>query len=267
MSTAQGRTGGAHIVRYNLEGNLLWETDIPELAGEYGQDMCEASDGGLLVLDNYHPDITHTDVYGNYEWQFTPPGFGNNFGWTIDTTMDGGIIFGGENAWSEPNGSKTDLSGMISLHDSLGNELWRDYVYNSGCVAIYSIRQLSQGGYIAAGEAFSQEGGVQGILIKYAPELGIEHENSLPVLAIYAISPNPVSSTAAIDFSLLEAGEASLTLYDLNGRVVSIISEGVFSEGSNTVEWNSPEDLSTGCYLLMLSSAGGNITRSVVFLR
>ena len=148
-------SGGPHLVRYDMDGNLLWETDIPELAGKYGQEMCRASDGGLLVLDNYHPSITHTDIYGNYDWHFGPPGMGSNYGHSVSTTMDGGILFGGENTYSPPGESKTDYSGMISRHDSLGNELWRDYVYNSGCIIIYSARQLSQGGYIAAGFAVS----------------------------------------------------------------------------------------------------------------
>lgn len=155
--------------------------------------------------------------------------------------------FCGENAWTEPDGSKSDLSGIISRHDSLGNELWRDYVYNSGCRALYAVRQLSQGGYIAAGKAFTPENGTQGLLIKYAPEVGIEHqENSLRV-AINSIFPNPVSLTASIEFSLPEPGSASLTLYDLNGRVVNIVSEGLFVKGSNIVEWTVSVNLSSGC--------------------
>jgi len=263
----QTTTGGPHVVRYDLDGNLLWETDIPELAGDFAQDMCEASDEGLLILDSYRPYITHTDYYGNYDWQFSPPGWGSDWGWCIDTTMDGGIIFGGENAWTEPDGSKSDLSGMISRHDSLGNELWRDYVYNSGCRALNSVRQLSQGGYIAAGKAFSPENGTQGILIKYAPEVGIEHGEEPSAVVINLISPNPVSLTASIEFSLAESGSASLALYDLNGRVVDIVSEGIFAEGSNIVDWTVSENLSNGCYLLRLSSDTENVTRNVVILR
>jgi hypothetical protein len=171
----EGDPSGTYIVRYSLNGDLLSEYRIPEMQGRYGFDMCEASDNGLLIVNNYHPDIFHTDYLGNYQWQFEPPGWGSNYGWSVTTTMDGGILFGGENAEYIPLGdSKTELSGMISRHDSQGNELWRDYVYNSGCTAIYSARQLSCGGYIAAGEAWSPENGQQGFLIKYAPETGIE---------------------------------------------------------------------------------------------
>ncbi len=120
---------------------------------------------------------------------------------------------------------------------------------------------------VILGTAFGAAAGSQGVLLRYAPELGIEHEDISPVLTINTISPNPVSTSAEIGFTLALDGEASLSLYDLNGRVVSNISEGVFSKGSNVVQWNSPDDLSNGCYLLMLSSASGNVTRNVVFLR
>ena len=99
----QGSTYGTYLVRYDLDGNLLWETGIPELSGQIAQDMCEANDGGLFILDNYVPSIYHTDYYGHYEWHFGPPGAGQPYGWTIDTTMDGGIIYGGENADNPPN--------------------------------------------------------------------------------------------------------------------------------------------------------------------
>jgi len=262
-------SGGPHLVRYDMDGNLLWETaiDFPTPGtAPYAQAMCRASDGGLLVLDNYHPEIAHTDLYGNFEWYFNPPGAGDNYGWSVNTTMDGGILFGGENTYSPPGESKTDYSGMISRHDSLGSELWRDYVYNSGCIIIYSARQLSQGGYIAAGQAWSSVNGMQGFLIKYAPELGVEDAGSLPSVAINTVSPNPVTSSATIEFSLIEDGEASLTLYDLNGRVVEVITRELFSEGQHTMQW-TPGGISSGCYLLRLSSANGSVTRNVVFLK
>lgn len=258
--------GGPHIVRYDLDGNLLWETDIPELAGEFGQDMCEASDNGLFILDSHVPYIAHTDYSGNYQWHFQPPGWGDNWGWSISTTMDGGIIFGGENAYFQPSQAKTDLSGMISRHDSQGNELWRDYVYNSGCTALYSVRQLSQGGYIAAGEAFSSQSGVQGILIKYAPETGIESGNIDPTVNIGKLSPNPFSTTLDITYSLPVQTDATITVHDLSGRIVDVIDQGLFSEGQHTIQW-IPNGISSGFYLVRLSSTSGSVTRNVMFLR
>jgi len=256
---------GPYVVRYDLDGNMLWETAV-EFPGSgpapYAQAMCEASNDGLLIMDNYTPLIIHSDYYGNTQWYFSPPGLGQDYGWSIDTTMDGGIIFGGENRSDEI----WDASGMISRHNADGTEMWRDYVYESGCLCIYSVHQLSQGGYIAAGYANpSSTDSYQGFLMKYSPEMGIgepvDTELNLEV------SPNPFSSLLSVHFTLPEAGNASVCIYDLSGRLVSTVTEGLFPEGNNSVEWDVPEDLSSGCYFVQYNSEMGSRNESVALIK
>ncbi len=271
----QGRTettsGGPHLVRYDLDGNLLWETvlEYPYSGSSLqAQDMCRASDGGLLFLDNYHPRIAHFDILGNFDWFFSAPGSGSNYGWSISTTMDGGFIYTGENTIPLTNGLKLERSGMISRHDSQGNELWSNFVY--GCTVLYSACQLSQGGYIAAGRAFtstdSYQGYYQGYLIKYAPELGIESGN-VSVVEIASVSPNPFSSSLSITCSLPSQVETSLTAYDLNGRIVDVVEVGSFPAGEHTVLWTPSSELSSGCYQIRLHTDIGTDVVNCVLLK
>ena len=264
---AQGNTPttplGPHLLRYDMDGNLLWETNFPDWPGPVtpeAEAMCEASDGGLLLMDNYWPAIMHTDYEGNPDWWFGPPSSTQPYGYSIATTMDGGIIYGGQNT-PDPDVPGSQYSGMITRHDSSGNELWRDYVYNSGCAAIYSVRQLAQGGYIAAGY-----NGNQGFLIKYAPELGFESQEGSPTLTISSISPNPFSAATEIQFSLVEAGDANLTVFDLNGRVVDVLGEGVFAEGEHTIQW-APEGIASGCYMVRLTTEYGSAIENMVLIK
>ena len=252
--------GGPHLVRYDMDGNLLWEMqlDFPGGVTCFAQQMCRASDGGLLVLDNYHPEIAHYDLQGNFDWYFAPPGVGEPWGWSVSTTMDGGILFGGECA---DNPERKGICGMISRHNADGMELWRDYVYNSGCDIIYSAIQLSQGGYIAAGQANGQ-----GYLIKYAPEMGIEETTPSAGLEM-SVFPNPCSSELSVIFGLPEAGSASVHIYDLPGRLVSMVADGEFPSGSNTITWTVPEGLSSGCYLVRMDTSYGHITENCVLIR
>lgn len=258
----EGDPGCTYIVRYNLDGDLLSQYRIPEMEGEYGFDMCEASDDGLLIVDNYNPLIVHTDYYGYFDWSIWAPGLGQPYGWSIDSTMDGGFIYGGENKADEI----WDACGMISRHNADGTELWRDYVYNSGCLCIYSAHQLSQGGYIVAGYANpSSTDGHQGFLMKYAPELGIEESDPSNALHL-DISPNPCSSVLSVSFVLPESGKASVQVYDLSGRLVDTVADGLFPAGDNTVEWTVPQDVSSGCYLVQYSSGLGFRTESVFLI-
>ena len=41
--------------------------------------------------------------------------------------------------------------------------------------------------------------------------------------------PNPFTNSTTIDFSLLQAGRYTITLYDLTGRMVKVVKQG-FSE-------------------------------------
>ena len=191
---------------------------------------------------------------GNQNWWTSPPGVGLTPGWSLSTTMDGG------GCEEDPQSSK-GICGIISRHDFQGNELWRDYVHNSGCDNIYSIRQLSQGGYIAAGQA-----GNQGFLIKYAPELGFESQEVSPSMKISSISPNPFSVVTEIQFSIAEPGEASLTVFDLNGRVVDVLIDGLFSEGEHTLQW-APVGISSSCYLVRLTTSDDSVTRNMVLIK
>ena len=269
---AQGNTpstpGGPHLLRYDMDGNLLWVENFPEWPGTVtpgAQAMCEASDGGLLLMDNYWPVVCHTDYFGSFDWWFAPPSATQPYGYSIATTMDGGIIYGGQNT-PDPDIPGSQYSGMITRHDSSGNELWRDYVYNSGCSAIYSVRQLSQGGYVAAGYAYSSGAGNQGFLIKYAPEMGIEEQYPDASLNLEA-SPNPFSSFLSVSFSLPEAGNASIRIYDLSGRLVSTVMDGQFPAGTNSVEWAVPEDVSSGCYLIQYIAASGTLSDTIMLIK
>jgi len=265
----EGDPGGTYIVRYSMDGDLLSEYWIPELIGKYGFDMCEAADGGLLILTNNSPTIAHTDYYGNVDWYTSPPYWDRDtasYGWSIDTTMDGGIIYGGENRYQPPgNNFDIDPSGMIVRMDYEGNFFWSDYVYNSGCTAINSVRQLSQGGYIAAGYA-SGRSTSGGFLLRYAPELGIESGDDSPAVKITSVSPNPFSSSLSITCSLSSAMSASVTVYGLDGRIVDVVEAGYFPAGEHVVSWIPSSELASGCYLIRVQSDAGTDVRNCVLL-
>lgn len=266
---AQGNTpstpGGPHLIRYDMDGNLQWEVNFPDWTGVTpgAQAMCEASDDGLLLMDHYWPAIVHTDYQGNPDWTIWPPGSDQPYGYSLSTTMDGGILYGGE--IKGELGSK-NICGVIARFDALGNDLWYDNIYEESCDAIHSATQLSQGGYIAAGYAYSPSAGNQGFLIKYAPETGISwpDPSSTPLLEV---SPNPCGSLLSVSFSQSEAGHVSVRVYDLGGRLVSTVTDEEYPAGRNTTEWNVPILVSSGCYIVKCVTEFDSQSKSVIHIR
>lgn len=262
---------GPHLARYDMEGNLLWDTPIIELAGYGGQDLCIGTNGGYTLLSQYATYITHTDDQGNVLWMEFALGSGWMYGWAISPTMDGGYIYGGENrpipplSGSEAIGEATDsdYSGMVVRYDQDGNELWWDYVYNEECMVIYSIRQLSQGGYIAAG--YTTNG--TGLLLRYEPETGISDEEGLPAMvSLGTPHPNPSSEGLSIPYSLPASMNVELSIYDLGGRMIENLYQGISGAGEHEILW-SAEEAPSGCYIVKLRTEEGIETRRCVLMR
>jgi len=247
----EGDPGGTYIVRYDMDGNLLWENQIEdEMIGKYGWDMCySSSDNGYTIVTRNGPFIAHTDSLGLFQWIVPGRGASNPLGYSINTTMDQGYIYAGQST-PDPEIPGSTYSGMIVKYDSEGNEMWWDYVYNSDCDGLFSARQLSQGGYIAAGVA-----GGQGYLIRYEPEVGIEGGTGLPGSVQLDVSPNPFSSSLSISFNYPEPSQVNLSVYDLYGRLVENLDSGSIQAGENA-----------GCYLIVLDTCGERAVRRCVKL-
>ena len=67
------------------------------------------------------------------------------------------------------------------------------------------------------------------------------------------IAPNPASGSVTIYFSLAQAGEVSIDVYDLAGRFIKNIVNSQYEEDANEVSWNTGE-VSPGIYLIRLKA-------------
>ncbi len=249
------------ILAYSIDdGQLLWEMDSypgsflsPNRRGDITH---SSSDDGFTFVTGYFPQIAHTDSQGNLLWYYEIPYHSQPYGYSINNTMDGGYIYGGENTPNvePPPGIQ---AGMVVKYDSEGNEQWRDYVYETADVKC--IRQLSSGGYIACGGDWSAR------LIRYEPETGIEAGGAVSRSLITALIPNPFSSTLNIGYNLAEASAIELSVFDLSGRLIADVEEGFFSAGEHSSSW-VPEEISSGCYLVRLSTAEGCYVKNCVFI-
>jgi len=78
--------------------------------------------------------------------------------------------------------------------------------------------------------------------------------------------PNPFNPTTTLRFDLAEPGPATLRVYDVRGREVASLFEGVHPGGPVEITWR-PEGLASGFFLARLESATGSECRSLVLLK
>lgn len=91
--------------------------------------------------------------------------------------------------------------------------------------------------------------------------------NELPVrMELSQNYPNPFNPATVISYQLPESGSVSLEVFDMTGRRVAILQEGMRTAGSHTVEFNASQ-LSSGVYMYRLQSAGNTLTRKMSLIK
>jgi len=80
------------------------------------------------------------------------------------------------------------------------------------------------------------------------------------------IYPNPFSTSANIFFALDEAQNVSLKVFDMNGRLVTILADASFEEGDNEIVWNAAE-VNAGIYFLRMETASYSENRKLVVVK
>ena len=99
-------------------------------------------------------------------------------------------------------------------------------------------------------------------------ELSLNYDGSSPdtEFVLYQNSPNPFSGESAIGFDLPEAGDATLSIYDVTGKVMKRFA-GHFAKGYNEIRVNSDELVASGVLYYELVSADQRATKKMVILK
>ncbi|MCB2201081.1 T9SS type A sorting domain-containing protein [bacterium] len=91
------------------------------------------------------------------------------------------------------------------------------------------------------------------------PQAGVKQETGsmLPGgFVLSPVSPNPFNAQATVTVELPARGDLTLTLFDILGREVAELTDGIHSPGTHHFSLNA-NDLSTGVYFLHASFEGG----------
>ncbi len=83
---------------------------------------------------------------------------------------------------------------------------------------------------------------------------------------LYQNQPNPFKAETNIGFNLPEAGFATLTIYDVSGRVLRTV-EGDFAKGYNEVTLNRSEIAGTGVLYYQLDTENDSATKKMIIIK
>jgi hypothetical protein len=183
-SSNNGDVSGNHggrdywVVKLNSTGDTLWTKSLGGTDDEVANSIQQTTDGGYIVAG--YSSSNNGDVTGNHGnddywvvklnstgdtlWTKSLGGTDDEVATSIQQTADGGYIVAG---WSVSiDGDVTDTHGsgdywIVKLNSS-GDTLWTKSLGGTSSDLANSIQQTTDGGYIVAGNSWSNDGDVTG---------------------------------------------------------------------------------------------------------
>lgn len=235
-----------------------------------GGDMMDA-------IPDYFPSATRNDL-GREGTDIVSTTFGNTIQFlpkeNDDMHQDLLFVPGGFSGWPDAvifeGGSTPDSIPDIQLVNANRNSS-----FGFGNRAKASARDLNDDGFydIALTNFSSNEDAfVSSRTYIFSPNSGIEvsNEEEIENVLEYRLSqnyPNPFNPTTNIEFSIPQASNVSLKVYDLLGREVATLLNNVrFGSGSQTVSFDA-SNLASGVYLYRLKAGAFIQTRKMTLIK
>jgi len=260
---------GRWVYRYNGPGNSRdWANSI--IMGSDGNLYAAGMSGGSGTFFDFTV-VSLTDS-GVERWVYRYNGPGNYDDWANSIVMgsDGNIYAAGM-SW----GSGTFADFTVTSLTPSGTERWV-YRYNGPTDTTdeaYSIAMGSDGNIYAAGMSWGSGTSYDFTVVSLAPDVGVEEKDHRALesqLLHMSVSPIPASSGVRIYYSLPEATEVRLSVYDVCGRLVRNLVNTRQESGSKVVLWDGKDSeerrVASGTYFVRLEASGLCVSRKFVLL-
>ena len=85
-------------------------------------------------------------------------------------------------------------------------------------------------------------------------------------LTLHDAYPNPFNPVTTLRFDIPEQAQVSLAIYDLQGRQVASLVDGMLSAGQHSVPWNA-EGYSSGVYFVKIMAGGYMDTQKLLLVK
>jgi hypothetical protein len=162
--------GDIYLIKTTANGTPLWAKTYGGPGNDKASMVRQTTDGGYAILGTYNYSNGPSDVYliktsnnGDTLWTKTYGGAGQDYGWSLQQTTDGGYIIASQTG---SFGTGVDDFYLIKITAN-GDTLWTKTFGGTTDDGGWTVRQTSDGGYIVAGYTASfGAGGYDVYLIK-----------------------------------------------------------------------------------------------------
>jgi len=263
--TAGSSTYDCYVVRINSAGDTLWTKTYGGSSYDVMTCVCKLTDGNYLLsgatwsfgAGGYDMYLIKIDTNGGVIWEKTYGGTANDYGYKCIATTDNGAVITGKTASFGAGGDDVYLVN-INLN---GDSIWTRKYGGTGDDRTISIKNTSDGGFIACGYTSSFGANSDVYLIKTRSDgvAGIENvELSGIMVTLY---PNPCTDLLNISFKTTVESEFLIELINLQGQIIHKTMERQNIDNLVSINVSS---LVKGLYLLQISSNDKITTQEIV---
>ena len=224
-----------------VEGNLMYRVYLDSLGG-----------AGRVISswDNKEEVRIEKDPVFTLKWE-------NKRLRRVPLQINGSQVFRSEKKSSFLNRSNvlTDEIIRLMVFDFEDDELTELWTYDAGW-------NLTTSDYYSASHSFNSPNDLLSIEFVMMPD-------KYGIIEIY---PNPFNPITNIQFEISEFTQATLSIYDLNGRLLKILLDDKMNPGQYSSVWSGTDmqgyQVSSGIYLVVLEAGRQKVqTRKMVLLK
>ncbi len=192
-----------YCLKATADGDTLWTRIYANAEDQWGRYIDLTSDGGYIITGFSWIPVYYEQVYlikinaaGDTLWTRSHGGDGNDVGYSVQQTTDGGYVITGEGYSS----ALRNVQAYLLKTDAHGDSVWVRYFGGADYDEARSARQTIDGGYIIAGYTATYGNNGDVYLIKTDRSGNVINETTVGDKRIAPggmnIIPNPFSSFA-----------------------------------------------------------------------
>jgi hypothetical protein len=302
-SVETGKLTVANPVDFDRCGLSVGVGDGFVVAGAWGDDQAAEKAGVLHIFER--PLDGWANMTATAELTASDAASGDHLGWSVD--VDGKVIvagapanlfdgsgFGAVYLYLQPSTGWTDAAEDARLESStlVQDDEFGTAVAIGGSLVNVGARYFATGGYSNAGAAYLFGGAMdcnsnqELDLCEMVSGSGADSDGNgvldecegataVPVrpesLVLGQNRPNPFNPSTEIRYSLPAAGMGSLRVFDLRGKLVRTLHDGMFQAGEGSLTWNGRDDggrsVAGGVYLYRLEVGELGFERKMLLLK
>ena len=274
-------TDNAMLIKVDAaSGDTIWTRTYQDaVTRDIVSGMQETLDGGFIICGgktDYNTLVREgflikTDSAGSAVWfkRYGGPGDAQYI-CSVVATPDSGYALGARRDTS----TTADYDFHFMRTDSAGDTLWTKTLYEPDYQVMVCMTVTGDNCYVSCGEERVLPSAQSTILLV---KLGIDDAGVIPVecglepplLAVEGASP--FTGSVPVRYEVPSACRVQLEVFDVSGRYIATLAEGVKTAGAYHVEWDcrnaEGQEVTSGMYFIRCNTPGRSAVRKALVVR